>query len=123
MIKVLIVDDNLDSHELLNDVLHINFQEVEIERAHDSKSFISKSAQCDSHYDLILLSASIIKGTESDLWQEVQNHTPDIWNKTVVMTADGDSPFENPRFNQLPRVSKPFSLDHFAEVLRKIFVV
>ena len=122
MIKVLIIDDDLDSHELLNDVLHINFPDVSVERALDSQSFLKKISKPDAEYDLVLFRSGVLE-SESDILTQAQNHFPALLDKTVLMTNDKKESFENPVLKKLPKVSKPFSLDHFGEVIRNVLTV
>ncbi|KMQ52496.1 hypothetical protein CHISP_0763 [Chitinispirillum alkaliphilum] len=120
MIKVLIADEDLDSHELLSDILHINFHEVEVERAHDCNSFLNKISQPDIKYDLILYSSVFLKD-QPEMLLQVKNENPDAFARIVLLVDAHESLPENRELKNLPSISKPFSLDHFGEVIRKVF--
>ncbi|MDG5814507.1 hypothetical protein QA601_05435 [Chitinispirillales bacterium ANBcel5] len=121
MVKVLVADDDLDSHELLSDILQINFQDVQVDRALNSSSFVAKVMESQTQYDLILFSVDIDEEPQK-IVQQIQSQFPDILNRTVLMVGADQSSLNSELLQKLPRVSKPFSLDHFAEIIRKICV-
>jgi len=117
--KVLVADDDLDVHQLVHDILQINFKQVTIDRALTSKSFLSKIKTAESPYDLILFNVRLNQENGGNILNSLQQEYPDIMDRVILLA---DSPKESTisRDLDVPCVSKPFSLDHFGEVLKKV---
>lgn len=118
MIRVLVADRNLDSHELIHDIVHINFRNVTIERAHNTESFVSKVASAKPQYNLILYSVHMDDEGDKPVLSEAIRKNPEISKRTILM-AESDSVKVPDMFNSFPTVTKPYSLDYFGEVIKK----
>jgi DNA-binding NtrC family response regulator len=116
--KVLVADDDLDVHELVHDILQINFKQVKVDRALSSKSFLKKLDEADDPYDLILFNVRLNENGNNCL-SMVQQQFPNIMER-IILLADSPDGHEKPLSKNMPCVSKPFSLDHFGEVIKKV---
>ena len=113
-IRVLVADDDLDVHELIDDVLHINFRDVAIDRVMDPNSVRAKIRSMKVPYDIILLGDDGMKG----FIEIVNEECPALMKKTVMICPEGSDHID--KWSDIPRIDKPFSLDDFGEVLGKI---
>jgi CheY-like chemotaxis protein len=118
MIRVLVADSNLDSHELIHDIVQINFRNVTIESAHNCESFVSKIASAKPQYNLILYSVHMDENSEKPTLSEAIKKNPEISERTIII-AESDSVKLPDVFNHFPTVTKPYSLDYFGEVIKK----
>jgi response regulator of citrate/malate metabolism len=117
--KVLVADDDLDVHQLVHDILQINLKQVTIDRALTSQSFIKKIKDAKSPYDLILFNIRMNKENGADLLGSVEQQYPDIMDR-IILLADSPEEKKKPHGRDVPCVSKPFCLDHFGEVIKKV---
>jgi hypothetical protein len=113
-VRVLVGDEDLDVHELVDDILHINFKDVAIDRAMDPNGIRTKIRAMELPYDLILLGDDGMKG----LVEIVNEERPDLVKKTVMICPEESNHIE--KWSDVPRILKPFSLDDFGEVLERI---
>ena len=117
--KILVADDNLDAHELVHDILHINFKNVKIDRAMSSSSFMKKIEESDNSYDLILFNIRLKHDNGQDVLSSIQLEYPDLMER-IVLLADSPEEQDFPLGKEIPCISKPFSLDYFGEVVKKV---
>ena len=113
-IRVLVADEDLDVHELVDDILHINFKDVAIDRAMDRNSIRAKIRSMQIPYDLILLGDDGEKG----FVEIVHEECPALIKKSVMICPEGSNHIE--KWGDIPRIAKPFSLDDFGETVGKI---
>ncbi|MBN1129515.1 MAG: response regulator [Chitinispirillaceae bacterium] len=117
--KVLVADDDLDLHQLVYDILQINFKQVTIDRALTSKSFLEKVKDAKSPYDLILFNIRMNKENGANLLEAVQKQYPAIMDRMILL-ADSPEEQEPALDRDVPCMSKPFCLDRFGEILKKV---
>jgi DNA-binding NtrC family response regulator len=116
--KVLVADDDLDVHQLVHDILQINFKQFTVDRALTSKSFLSKIKAAKSPYDLILCNVRMNEENGENIIDSLQEEYPEIIDRVILLA---DSPEESSdSLKDVPCVSKPFCLDHFGEVIKKV---
>jgi hypothetical protein len=113
-IRVRVADDDLDVHELVDDILHINFKDVAINRAMDPSGVRAKIRSMKMPYDIILLGEDGMKG----FVEIINEECPALMKKTIMICPEGSIHVD--KWNDIPRIVKPFSLDDFGEVLGKI---
>ena len=118
MIRVLVADSNLDSHELIHDILQINFRDARIERAHNCESFLSKVSNAGSEYNLILYSVQMEHESGKNVLPQLFEDNPELFKRMILMAENIDSSLD-PSLHWLPKISKPYSLDYFGEVIKK----
>jgi DNA-binding response OmpR family regulator len=117
--KVLVVDDDLDAHELLHDILEINFKQVKIERALNYAGFMKKIDEAKTPYDLILLNTRLKNEDGKDVVAALRTKYPGVLEH-VVLIADSPLELKDPLVREIPSISRPFSLDNFGEIIKKV---
>ncbi|NLG16408.1 MAG: hypothetical protein GX556_03640 [Fibrobacter sp.] len=117
MFNVLVADCDMDSHELVNDILEINFKNVKIDRALCYDSFLNKLQNPGQQYDLILLNPETGKDTGNDTLATLQNSFPELLDRVILLA---DTQLDSSVVQSLPVIYKPFSLDNFGEKLRQV---
>jgi len=123
MVRVLIADDDLDSHELLDDLIEINFRDVEIDRALTTESFLQKTGAADASYDLVLFNMHPGKsGSDSEameLVSHLEKNRPQLLERTVFILPKDADPRALGIADRFPVLLRPFSLDEFSDVVQK----
>lgn len=114
IVRVLVAADDLDVHKLVDDILHINFKDVVIDRAMDTNSIRSKIRSMQKPYDIILLGDDGAKGYIEILHEEC----PALMKKAVMICPEGSNQIE--KWGDILHINRPFSLDAFGEILGKI---
>ena len=117
MLKVLVADNNLDSHELVDDMLEINFKNVKIDRALSNESLLNKIQAADPQYNLILFNLEMGKDSNEDVISQIRSMNPELLDR-LVLVADSALDLQT----SFPVISKPFSLDYFGEIVKKTCV-
>ncbi len=118
-IHVLVADDDLDMHELIDDILHINFKDVVIDRAMDSNGIRAKVRAMRPPYDLVVLGDDGMKG----FMEILSDECPALVKKTVMIGSEGSGGNQSEaqrKWNDVPRIMRPFSLDDFGAIVGKI---
>ncbi|HEX2956815.1 MAG TPA: response regulator [Chitinispirillaceae bacterium] len=116
MVNVLVADDDFDSYRLVNDILEINFRDVQIERALNRQSFFSKLQQTDKQYDLILLNPVLENGDGNEIIEKIRKINQELIDRIVLIGSDlSMESFPEDMYY----ISKPFSLDCFGEIVKK----
>ena len=119
-VKVLVADDDLDVHELVNDILCITFKDVTVDRVLDADSFRAKARAPKKHYDLILVSSDVADASGKDILSIIFDEFPALVKKTVVIEETAATARFDRSGAPLPLIKKPFSLDEFSGVIKKI---
>lgn len=116
--NVLIADNDMDSHQLMDDILEIIFKNVKIDRTLNLQSFWAKVSDARNRYDLVLLSPGLIKEEQETFLEKLGSANPELAHRIVLTGNEQD--FQNCAMDikLLPFLSKPFSLDHFEEIVK-----
>jgi DNA-binding NtrC family response regulator len=117
--KVLVVDDDLDAHELVHDMLNICLDGVKIEQAMSSENFMKKMAEASASYDLILFNVRLKHENGTDSLASFKNLYPALTDRIVLM-ADVPGTVGPASKKDPICIPKPFSLDYFGEVVKKV---
>jgi hypothetical protein len=112
--RVLMVDEDLDVQELVNDILHINFKDVLIDRAMDVSGLHTRINPLQTQYDLVLIGDDGTKGFIDIIGKEC----PSLLKKAVLICSEHSAALQ--KWRDIPSIVKPFSLDDFGEILGKI---
>jgi DNA-binding NtrC family response regulator len=116
MVTVLVADDDVDSYKLVNDILEINFREVQIERALNRQSFFVKLQQFEKQIDLILLNPDLENGSREEILEKMREINPELMDRVVLIGIDSViANLQGPMYH----IPKPYSLDCFGEVVKK----
>jgi DNA-binding NtrC family response regulator len=119
-VKVLVADDDLDVHELVNDILCITFKDVTVDRVLDADSFRARLRTSKKHYDLLLVSSDIADASGKDILSIILDEFPALVKKTVLIEETAAAARFDHSGAPLPLIKKPFSLDEFSGVIKKI---
>jgi len=121
-VKVLIADDDMDVHQLMSDVLEINFRDVQVERALTPQSFWAKAAvpEGEKPWQIVFLCVDYIKEEPDNFLGRLNEANPDAQAKLIITgyAQDFESCAEDIR--QLPFLAKPFSLDTFEAMVKSV---
>jgi hypothetical protein len=120
MIRVLIGDNDLDSLELVDDLIEIYFQEAAIVRALTKDAFFRKIEQAEKPFNLILFNVDLEDATGEHAVERLKNNHADLLDRLVVLTT-GPLPDDSP-FADWPVLIRPFSMDLFGEVVTRACV-
>ena len=115
MVRVLIGDNDLDSLELVDDLIEIYFKEAAIERALTEEAFFRKLADAVKPFNLILFNVDLEEASGETVIGKLRNGYPELLDRLVILTP-GPLP-EGSDFGAYPVLQRPFSLDLFGEVV------
>jgi DNA-binding NtrC family response regulator len=119
-VRVLVADDDLDVHELVNDILCISFKDVTVDRVLDGDSFRAKVRSSKKQYDLLLLASEVTDAAGKDIISIVLDEFPGLIKKTAVIEETAATARFDRSGGAIPLIKKPFSLDEFSSVIKKI---
>jgi DNA-binding NtrC family response regulator len=117
--KVIVADDDLDAHELVQDMLQISLEGVNIDQAMSGESFLKKIGEAVTPYDLILFNVRMRHANGADLLAIVKDRFPGQTDRIVLM-ADAPLSVEHSPATEPICIIKPFSLDCFGEIVKKV---
>jgi len=118
--KVLVLDDDLDVHELVNDILCITYKDVSVDRALDADSFRDKVMSAKTAYDLVLIASGEADEAGKDAVSIVLDEFPGLLKITAIIEETAATVRFDRSGAAIPLIKKPFSLDEFSEVIKKI---
>jgi DNA-binding NtrC family response regulator len=120
-INSLIVDDNLDDHQLINDIISINFKDIKIDKALDVETFYEKMKDPTQKYNFIIISADLKnekgKSAVSVLFEEFPEK---IKSSIIIKEEKTHLPQNILKDKNIPVFTKPFSLDEMCNQIKKI---
>jgi DNA-binding response OmpR family regulator len=119
-VKVLVLDDDLDVHELVNDILCISFKDVSVDRVLDVDSFRNKVSSTKKSYDLVLIASGLTDDSGKNIISIVLEEFPALVKKMAVIQETAGGSWLDKGGNAIPVIKKPFSLDEFSDVIKKI---
>jgi DNA-binding response OmpR family regulator len=118
--KVLVLDDDLDVHELVNDILCITYKDVSVDRALDADSFRAKVMSAKTPYDLVLIASGMTDEANKEIVTIVLDEFPSLLEKTAIIDETAGVARIDRNGAPIPLIRKPFSLDEFSDVIKKI---
>lgn len=119
MPKILVVDEDLDIHEIIHDILEINFKTVQIDRALNSESFLSKIQNSQPIYDIIIYNLNFDDEINRNSFQDALKFYPDLLKRVILLDTAAKTRDIFPELALVQTIHKPFNLDNFAEIIRK----
>lgn len=121
MTRVLIADNDVDSHELMDDLIEINFRDAQIDHALTKESFLEKIGEIDKAPNLVIFNFDLDNDNETGIIHQLRERYPDLLDRIVFIASDDDNK-SRAALGKWPVLSRPFSLDHFEEVVKKVCV-
>ncbi len=117
-INVLVASADLDVHELVADILEIIFKEVNLDRVMDIDRVREKIHSGEFAYNLILLDYHICNvDGKTDLLAIDELPQPALERLVIIVDA-AEGVTVDPGLENIPMVTKPFSLDEFDHIVR-----
>jgi len=120
-VKVLIADVDIDVQEFLNDVLEINFKDVEIVRVLQVENLVKNLRENGHEYNLVLLNLYIAENKDIDIVDIINQTHPELMERIILLDGIPDWYQGTNAVQKLPVMQKPFSLDYFGDVVKKIY--
>ena len=117
MIRVLIADNNPDSHELIDDLIEINFRDVQIDHALTGQAFIDKINSEALPYNLVVFNFELDGVEGESVLAAIKNKHAFLFERMVILAAEETDVSSVPKAAAV--VKSPFSLDDFGDVVRK----
>jgi DNA-binding response OmpR family regulator len=119
-VRVLVADDDLDVQELVNDILLINFTDVSVERVLDVQTLRKKLGAAKRPYDLIIATSALADPKGTSALSIIRNEFAAYRGKTVILEDTAGKVPRGAEAAGIPILTKPFSLDEFGDIVRKI---
>lgn len=122
--NVLVADDDMAVHKLLCDVLEISLKGVRIERAMSLQSFWAKlpAPPEQQPWQLVFLSADYIREEPDGFIDRVAAVSPDVVGRVIAVGAATDTETSGGDLGGLPFLVRPFSLDNFDALVKRLLV-
>jgi len=120
-VKVLVADDDLNMHQVIEDIVEICFRDVQIDRVMSSPAFVARLREDPNAYDIILFDLHLHQPSGSRALPSVLTEFPSIRGRLVVIAPADEDVDVVAEARDLPRVGFPFSLDDFTETVRKVY--
>jgi DNA-binding NtrC family response regulator len=119
-VRVLVAEDDLNAHKVIRDILEISFRDVTIDRALDHGSAIAKIREADPGYDLVLYDLHFDYPSGLETLAVLRTEQPQLDRNLVVLNGSAEEVASCEATRNLPYILKPFSLDTFSEVIKKV---
>lgn len=117
MIRVLIADNDLDSHEVVDDLVEMLFRDVKIDRSLSRKSLLTRIGTAGADYDLVIFNYSFRDNEIYEILEQITLHNPDLLKRIVfIITGPVDSAISD----NYPVLMRPLSIDEFSDTVKKI---
>jgi hypothetical protein len=119
-VKVLVADENLDVHELVNDILLINYKDVAVDRVLSAEGLREKLGAQNPGYKLIIMGSTLADASGKSAISILSEEFPQFRAMSVILQhAAGQVP-DSPLIKKIPVLEKPYSLDEFSDRIKKI---
>jgi hypothetical protein len=119
-VKVLIADESLDVHELVNDILLINFKDVAADRVMEAEGFRAKLGTKRPGYNIIIIGSGLADASGKSVISILCDEFPQYRGIALILQdAAGQVP-DTPMIKKIPVLARPFSLDEFSERIKNI---
>ena len=119
-INVLIVGCDLSAYKLVTDILEMTFNDIKIEKATNVQKMLDKIKTQHYKYDLLVLDLQISKKDEEALILNLRNKYPLLVSRMILLLDSLEEKPDDTILQNIPYIAKPFSLDEFGEIVKKI---
>ena len=119
-VKVLVADESLDVHELVNDILLINFKDVAADRVMEAEGFRAKLGSKRPGYNLIIIGSGLVDASGKSVISILCDEFPQYRGIALILQDETGQVPDNPMIKKIPVLAKPFSLDEFSDRIKKI---
>ena len=119
-VRVLVADEDLDVHELVNDILSISFKDVSVDRVLTGEGLYRKIRATKQQYNLIIISLKLHDNQGKSLAFCVCRDFPEYCKRIAIIKEPSEQRPAEPLLAAVPCLEKPFSLDTFSEIIKKL---
>ena len=119
-IRVLVVEDDLNVHKVIDDILEVVYRDLKIDKALTTESLLGKIKQNDTTYDLVLFDIHFEEPAGRDLLLKLRTERPDLNQKIVILNGSYEGVSTDQDLKGLPVILRPFSIDKFSETITNI---
>jgi DNA-binding response OmpR family regulator len=119
-VKVLVADESLDVHELVNDILLINFKDVAVDRVMEAEGFRTMLGTNRPGYNLIIIGSGLVDASGKSAVSVLCDEFPQYRGIVVILQDEAGQVPDTPMIKKIPVLAKPFSLDEFSDRITKI---
>ena len=119
-IHVLVVGNDIHIHKLVVDILEITLNDVEIERATNAEGFFVKHENNVNPFNLFIIDCNHDKSSNEDFLYEVHDRYSDCIDKMIILIDSIDEKPNNEALRNITYIIKPFSLDEFGDLVKKL---
>jgi DNA-binding NtrC family response regulator len=119
-IRVLVVETDLHEHKVIHDILEVCLKDVRITRALNFDSFLAKIRRAKAPFNMILYDYHFEESSGKNALEAILKEKPELISIVVLLNGLDKEIINNPAVKNLPFILKPYSLDKFSEVVKKI---
>ena len=121
-INVLIVGSDLSVHKLVTDILEITFSNINIEKATNAQTMFDKFKTQQYKYDLLIVYLQISKKDDEVFILNLRSKYPHLISRMILFFDSLEEKPEDTILQNIPYIVKPFSLDEFGDLVKKICI-
>lgn len=121
-INVLIVGNDLSVHKLVTDILEITFSNINIEKATNAQTMLDKFKTQQYKYDLLIVYLQISKKDDEVFILNLRSKYPHLISRMILLFDSLEEKPEDTILQNIPYIVKPFSLDEFGDLVKKICI-
>jgi CheY-like chemotaxis protein len=118
--NILIASSDLDIYELVVDILEITFKGAKLDRARDYGRASELLGNGEKQYHLVLLDYGLDTTDDRDALDALKADFPAIADRIVLLTDSALPQPDQASLNGTALIRKPFSLDDFGAVVKKV---
>lgn len=111
---------DLNEHQLIMDILDITFPQVVVDRTTNAEGLFLKLQESGMEYDLIILDLGGDRRHDQEFITMLRESYPRYLSKVVVLFDLTEEKFDEQLLLNLAYLTKPFSLDAFGELIKKV---
>lgn len=118
--RVLVVEDDLDQHKVIHDILEMTLKDARIERVMNPAALLNKLRRPKVQYNLILFDLTFHDASGAKVLQFIRAEMPELEPKTVLLVNSSAEYEATEAARGLRYILKPFSLDSFTDTVREV---
>jgi DNA-binding NtrC family response regulator len=119
-IRVLVAETDLHEHKVIHDILGVCLKDVRITRVLNFDSFLTTIRRAKSPFNMILYDYHFEESTGKNALESILKEKPELVSIVVLLNGLDKEIINNPAVKNIPFILKPYSLDKFSEVVKRI---
>lgn len=121
-VHAFIIGNDLNVQKLIVDILEITFSDIAIDRTTSAEGLFSKLKGKGFDYKLIILDCGGIRKVNEDIILDIRSKYPHLIERMIVLFDSIEEKPGDEVLLDIPYIIKPFSLDKFGELVKKVCV-